>query len=1226
MNRHLIVLRVLLVEDHPGDARLIREMLKDIPGLRLDIEVVEYLSDAVKRLAEGGIDVVLLDLTLPDAAGLDSVKGIVRAEPHIPIVVLTEYNDHEMAVAAVSEGAQDFVVKGSVEGDVLGRSLRYAVERKRSERSLQESQHRLQAIFDSAQDAVVLFSSDGDFIDVNPAACKLTAHTREELLETSVKDALFGGDEQAYQDTWQQLGPRKEMAGEFTIKRRDGIIVQAEYRSVANVEPGIHLSIIRDVTERRWAEQALQASEMRYRQLVELSPDAVVLTDINLQIILCNRRVLEMYGYDNGRDVIGVSALDFVLTDDYNRILQRVDTIIHSRTEEPSTSEYVFLRRDGSTFLGEMNMSVMWNASGEPLGFLCIIRDITERQQARQALLESRGRLQALFNNTQEGFFLLDDEARIIDVNPAGYTLVGADAASLRGRFLWDLTDEYTAESWTEFLSQEKTVGELQVQLSHMSEPHYIDYTGISNIAEGLHLLVIRDITERRRVEAAEHEQRMLAEALRNTAAVLNSTLDFEQVLDRILDNVECVLPHDAANILLIENHIGHIKRAQGYYVEQGLEKSLAAIDFDVLQIDHMRKMIETGEPHVAHNIRLGDDLPPNSLLYEALSWIRSFASAPISRDGEVIGFISVDSTEPNTFTAKHGERLQAFADQVSIAIRNAQFYAAEQHRRQIAEKLQQASAAINSTLEPDEVYARVLDELREVLDYDTAIIHKKASNDLVIEMTKGLKHPEKWQGYRFKGAEYAPAQQILEMQKPLVLDRVAETHPTFADWLNKDHDEIGSWLGVPLVVNSESIGLLSITRHAVQAFTDDEVDLVVAFSNHAATAMQNARLYAELENYSSTLINAVSEATADMRQTLEQREAILNNSPDSILLLSPDGTVETANLTFYQELNYQPEDIHGELPTLLVERDYVSLFQLALDTAIRTQEAQRFEAVVCCTPDGSFDADIALAPVTEQGKLLGIVCNIRDVSAFKEVERMKDALISTAAHELRTPLTTIQGFSELLLTRNLDAERKERYLNFINEQSRQLAGIIDGLLDISRLEAGMGLKLEPKPIDIGPVIVDAAQPFVETSPQHNFELTGLDKLPYAQADPVLMSQVVKNLVSNAVKYSPGGGTVTVSGEYNGNGMIAISIGDHGIGIAKEHLDRLFEKFYRIDTSNSAVGGTGLGLTICKLIVEKHGGEITVESAPGQGSTFTFTVPLAAQNAQPGSSPPPDAS
>lgn len=846
---------------------------------------------------------------------------------------------------------------------------------------------------------------------------------------------------------------------------------------------------LRYAVQRQCAERALEASANRYRHLLEMSPDAVFLTDPDTCIVFANQRAIDMYGFDDLSAIRGLPAIELFAPEEPAHVLEVIQANLHEG--RVSNLEFMFRHRHGGTFAGEMSVAVLNGSNGDCEGFIGVVRDVTER----------------------------------------------------------------------------------------------------------------------RRAEAAEREQRVFAEALRNTAAVLNSTLDLDQVLDRILQNVGRVVPHDGANIMLLEDGAVRVKRCRGYYHQHQLADDLLALQGQLDEFYFLQQMAQTGKPVIVDDV----DACPQWVQSRPSAWVRSYVGAPITREGRLMGFINADSATVGAFRPEHGERLRVFAEQVALAIHNAQLYAAERSRREIAEKLQHASAMLSTTLERDEVFSLILEQLREVLEYDLAAVEQEQDGALIVQAVHGVPEAVHLRDLTWGTLDGLPHRMIAEQQTAFAVRDVAETCPDYARSMrSKTGLPVGSWLGVPLIARSRAIGLLVVVRTTVQPFTAEEIELATTFSRHAASALENSRLYAELENYSSILMQAVREATSELRQTLEQREVILHNSPDPFLLLDADGSIEMVNRTFQHVFEMAPEDAHGMQPTALLEEESAECFRAALKVVIAEQTSRRFEAVARTRSGRSFDADIALSPVVENQTLLGIVCSLRDMSAFKDVERMKDALISTAAHELRTPLTTIQGFSELLLSRDLPPERRARYLRFINEQSCQLARIVDSLLDLSRLEAGYGFEMAPGPVDIGPVVADAVLPFVETSPLHTFDLADLVSLPPVLADTARLAQVVKNLVSNAVKYSPQGGAIHIRGRAAGE-YVEISVRDEGIGIARDKQRHLFEKFYRVDTSDSAVGGTGLGLAICKLIVEKHGGRIWVESELGKGSTFTVSLPIAAR-------------
>jgi PAS domain S-box-containing protein len=243
-------------------------------------------------------------------------------------------------------------------------------------------------------------------------------------------------------------------------------------------------------------------------------------------------------------------------------------------------------------------------------------------------------------------------------------------------------------------------------------------------------------------------------------------------------------------------------------------------------------------------------------------------------------------------------------------------------------------------------------------------------------------------------------------------------------------------------------------------------------------------------------------------------------------------------------------------------------------------------------------------------GALSGTVTLLADVTYEHEINRMKSEFISTAAHELRTPLTSICGFSEILLTRSdLDDHERERFLQYIFEQAKVLAAIINDLLDLSRIEAGAGFAVNKEAHDIADMVRSIAERFQLETSRHTFFLDLPPEPLTVICDRGKIEQVLDNLYSNAVKYSPEGGIVETDLHVE-NGQVDLSIKDSGIGMTPEQVDRVFEKFYRADASNTAIGGTGLGMSIVRHIVESHGGRIAVESRPGVGTTVAMRIPV----------------
>ncbi|TAK36637.1 MAG: sensor histidine kinase [Chloroflexota bacterium] len=257
-------------------------------------------------------------------------------------------------------------------------------------------------------------------------------------------------------------------------------------------------------------------------------------------------------------------------------------------------------------------------------------------------------------------------------------------------------------------------------------------------------------------------------------------------------------------------------------------------------------------------------------------------------------------------------------------------------------------------------------------------------------------------------------------------------------------------------------------------------------------------------------------------------------------------------------------------------------------------------------------------APIfDDDGHLVGLVHVLRDISAQEQLDRMKEQFISNVSHELRSPLGHIKGYATTLLRRDAswDEKTQRRFIGEIVQGSERMQKLVNELLDMSRLEAGR-FAIEKQPIQVGHVARAAVKTVRSLSKKHKFVVSMPQSLPRAQADPHHIEQVLVNLLENAVKYSPEGGCISVLGSTE-DGTVVVSVADEGIGIAEDQWERVFERFQRVDSSlTRQVGGVGLGLSICRKIIQAHGGRIWVESKIGQGSTFYFSLPIFRQVAQ----------
>ncbi len=245
------------------------------------------------------------------------------------------------------------------------------------------------------------------------------------------------------------------------------------------------------------------------------------------------------------------------------------------------------------------------------------------------------------------------------------------------------------------------------------------------------------------------------------------------------------------------------------------------------------------------------------------------------------------------------------------------------------------------------------------------------------------------------------------------------------------------------------------------------------------------------------------------------------------------------------------------------------------------------------------------------EGAALGYGVLFRDVTREKELDQMKNQLLSIVSHELRTPLAAIKGFTTTLLREDVrwDEATQRDFLKIIEEETDRLGELIDNLLDMSQIEAG-ALRVDKEPTQLRNIVREAVDRARRRTEAHWFVVDLPAELPRVWADSRRIRQVLNNLLENAIKYSPGGGQITVAAEVEGD-HLTVSIADSGPGIPAPYLDKIFQRFFQVDAASTRrTGGSGLGLSISKGIVEAHGGRIWAESSPGQGSVFRFTLPL----------------
>lgn len=408
----------------------------------------------------------------------------------------------------------------------------------------------------------------------------------------------------------------------------------------------------------------------------------------------------------------------------------------------------------------------------------------------------------------------------------------------------------------------------------------------------------------------------------------------------------------------------------------------------------------------------------------------------------------------------------------------------------------------------------------------------------------------------------------------------------------------VGSFFNIPLIINNEVVGIINISSTQPGLYKENEMTILYQITTLASSAITKLNHVLDTEKGKLT--------------------AMISSLADGVFMVNTKKQMQTMNQTAKTIL-----DIQKETASMIdVAQSIGNQFDLssAIEDALRTQKSLPPKEL---TIKGK-NIQVFITPVRDstQQTLLGASVLLHDVTLEKNLEQMKDDFTNMMVHELRAPLTAIRGASSLMEKKDnkLTPQEQEKLLSITVDQSTKLLHLVSSILDAARLEAGKFV-IQKMPSDVKKEVEKSMALFQSnaSSKQITLTLSAQQDLPTVPLDPLRFDEVMNNLLINALQFTPQNGRILVS-IIPTSSAIVVAVSDSGIGIPEEKQDHLFSKFYQVKHDkkdlNYITAGTGLGLYIVKGIVEAHGGTITVKSTPGQGATFSFTIPLATQQDQ----------
>ncbi len=525
--------------------------------------------------------------------------------------------------------------------------------------------------------------------------------------------------------------------------------------------------------------------------------------------------------------------------------------------------------------------------------------------------------------------------------------------------------------------------------------------------------------------------------------------------------------------------------------------------------------------------------------------------------------------------------------------------------------RLSEASLGITEDLDPNAVLQGVVDGARSLTGAKTAGITALDERGQLWEfVTSGLTPEEHRLVLELPGGLEFFAY-LSQLPEPLrVADFSAYSRAAGLPDIGPPLGPVRAFLRTPIRLLGRHVGDIYLAGKEGQdegrdggEFTRDDEETLALFAAQAALAIANALRYRE------------------ERRGREYLEILVNTSPVGVVVFD----ARTGSpLSFNREAERiagdlrNPDQAVEELLDVLTFRRAdgreISLSEFPLARAISTGETVRAEEIVMSVPDGrSVTTIINATPITsEEGVIETVVVTLQDLTPLEDVERQRAEFLGTVSHELRAPLTSIKGSAAALMRSpsTLDAAETQQFLRIIDGQADHILDLIGQLLDAARIDAGV-LSVSPEPSDAGLLVDRAVGVFQSGGGRSDVSIDLRPELPRVLADRRRVEQVLTNLLTNAARHSPEASTIRVSAAVEGV-HVAISVADDGVGVPSERLPYLFRRFFRAEGDGQDGVGAGLGLAVCKGIVEAHGGRIRAESdGPGRGATFTFTLPAA---------------
>jgi PAS domain S-box-containing protein len=1039
--------------------------------------------------------------------------------------------------------------------------------RKKEEEELRLGDTQMMNFFDSANDLIQSISPDGSIIYANKKWLETLGYAVGELPTLNIAEIIREDRIPQFFTIINQVkqGAKFELV-ECVFMAKDGREIFVEGNVDGYFESGKFVSvrgIFRDITRRKVVEEI-------YSLLVRNIPMPIYIIQNGI-FRFVNPSFQSTTGYSEN-ELIGKESLSLVHPEEMVSIQKNTARLL--KLNKAFNHEYRLIRKNGEIrWVMETLISIPYENGRAILGTLV---DFTERKLVEEALVEAKDRYQTLFDSASDAIFIHNPEGRFLEVNDAVCKMLGYTRNELLKLNLKDIDLEKQAGQNPGLLTELFAQGHLKMESEHKTKdgrlvPVEIHARSVEYEDKMAVMSVVRDITERKQIENIRKRHQARLESLVKIAQFKAG-------------NVRDLLHYSLEEVIkLTDSQIGFLY----FYSEHRHEFSLNIWSKEIMKVcspkdKHNAYPLEKtgilGEPiRQRKPITINSGQTPallNNGYPEGRYQLNNYLSIPVFRNQQIVALVSVANKDAN-YDQFDIEQLTLIMDSVWNIL----------ERWRAEEALRESEQRFRHLIELSQDGILGMDEKgRMILANSAACRMLGYTQDELLGKSFAETFPA---AERVQTAERQ--QQILANQA-LRFERQA---------VRKDGSEF------PLEISASPLP-----------------------QGHFMEIIRDITLRKKMEK--------------DIRESEQKYRLLVENQTDLVAEINPQGQFLFVNPAYCKLLGKNEKELLKEsVQSLIHPDDYAGAVQIMQN--IQKPPFHYYSESRMMTHKGwrwiEWNNN---AVMDDRGRINAITCIGRDITESKEakeelqranqqlreLDKLKDNFLSTVSHELRTPLTSIKSFAEILMNYEEDKATQKEFLGIINEESDRLTRLINDFLDVSKIQAG---RMQWKTVALS--LADAINSAVNTAwPLMEKEKLVLNMhiepdLPMIMSDPDRMIQVVTNILGNAVKFTPEGGRIEIRARSvrDSTGQpekVIVSVRDSGIGIAPENHQKIFENFGQVgDVLKDRPKGTGLGLPICKKIIENFGGSIWVESALRQGTTFFFSLP--AVKAKPAAAPAP---